>query len=278
MKKASLIFYILLVGLTAQAQDTLKVMSFNLRNSKASDGKNSWRHRKKAVLQFIQRSDMDIIGTQEGLQDQIKFLTSRLPSYGFTGCGRDDGQAQGEYAGIFYCKSRFSLEKSGTFWLSEKPGVPGSRSWDAACTRICTWVELKEIKSGRNLFVLNTHFDHQSGLARSKSAELMMHFSDSIAGNAPLILLGDLNAPPSDACIQLLSQPFGNIQLSPCNINGNNTTTYHGWGKEKENNPPIDHIFASGHFKIISTLIHKEKTGNRFVSDHYPLSTRLLLK
>ena len=54
----------------------------------------------------------------------------------------------------------------GDFWLSEQPDVPGSKSWDAALTRICSWVRLRETATGRELVFANTHFDHVGVIAR----------------------------------------------------------------------------------------------------------------
>ena len=68
-------------------------------------------------------------------------LPPRLPFYGV---GRDDGKRQGEYAGIYYRRDRFERDvtEEGTFWLSDTPEVPGSKSWGNSYPRVVTWIRL----------------------------------------------------------------------------------------------------------------------------------------
>lgn len=47
-----------------------------------------------------------------------------------------------EYQPIYWKKDKFDLQDKGVFWLSEEPNVPGSKSWDSACTRHAVWVKL----------------------------------------------------------------------------------------------------------------------------------------
>ena len=51
--------------------------------------------------------DLDIIGMQEVLVNQLNYLKSNLKDYDFVGVGREDGKEKGEYAPIFYRKDRF---------------------------------------------------------------------------------------------------------------------------------------------------------------------------
>jgi endonuclease/exonuclease/phosphatase family metal-dependent hydrolase len=62
---------------------------------------------------------------------------------------------------------------SQTFWLSEQP-IAGSKSWDAAITRIVTWAKFKDLKTKKVFFVFNTHFDHRGTVARRESANLLL--------------------------------------------------------------------------------------------------------
>ena len=126
-------------------------MSFNIRyNNPAGYGEHEPRkmgdHRRvepprDRVASVIRFHKADLVGMQEVLRDQISDLEILLPQYGWIGVGRDDGQDGGEFSPIFYRKDRFTVLDSGTFWLSETPEVTGSKSWDAAITRIANWVD-----------------------------------------------------------------------------------------------------------------------------------------
>ena len=65
--------------------------------------------------------------------------------------------------------------------------------WDAALTRIATWVKLQDKKTGQILMVVNTHFDHIGTEARRNSALLIIEKIKEIVGTSPAILTGDFN-------------------------------------------------------------------------------------
>ena len=55
-------------------QNTVRVMSFNIRYGAANDGANHWDQRKPLVVKAIQSFRPDILGTQETLDFQAEFL------------------------------------------------------------------------------------------------------------------------------------------------------------------------------------------------------------
>src|SRR5581483_4187006 len=124
-------------SLTPEHEVALKVMSFNLRRDKESDGANGWSSRRDAAA-VVARHHPDLLGTQEGLQDQIDFLHQHFPEYGVLGEARFGGRRD-EYNAIFYRKAKFKVEATGIFWLSETPHVPGSRHWGNLVPRMATW-------------------------------------------------------------------------------------------------------------------------------------------
>ena len=88
----------------------------------------------------------DLFGAQEVLHGQLLDLLKGLDGYDYVGVGRNDGDKKGEYAPIFYKKSRMKCLQSGHFWISETPDVVGSKGWDANQCRICTWAEGVEVR------------------------------------------------------------------------------------------------------------------------------------
>ena len=189
--------YLLLVfgsfQLVLAAQD-LQVMTFNIRLNIAVDSLNAWPYRKNKVASQVLFHDVHLLGVQEAQHDQMVDLKARLPKFKYVGGGRDDGKEKGEYSAIFYDTSRLQSLHSQTFWLSLTPEVPGSKSWDAAITRIVTWAKFKDRKTGKIFFAFNTHFDHLGKEARRESAKLLLQKVAAIAGNTPAIVTGDFNA------------------------------------------------------------------------------------
>ena len=94
-------------------------------------------------------------------------------------------------APIFYRKDRFSVEKSGNFWLAEDINAIGKKGWDAACERVATWAILKDKNTGKKFFFLNTHLDHMGKVARHEGASLVLEQAKKLSENLPIIVTGD---------------------------------------------------------------------------------------
>lgn len=146
------------VGLVAQ--EPIEVISYNIRMNTSGDGEHAWPSRKADVVNLLRFHRADIFCVQEALPGQMDDLAMAFSDFSFEGVGRDDGIREGEFSAVFYSRERFKKLDGGTFWLSETP-EECSFGWDAACRRVCSWVELKDWESGTTLHVFNTHFDHR---------------------------------------------------------------------------------------------------------------------
>ena len=201
-----LISTFILTGLCAEAQQ-LNVMTFNIRYSTEKDSLNAWRLRKDHVASQVLFHEVQLLGVQEALHEQMVDLKTRLKKFNYVGVGRGDGKQASEYSAIFFDTTKLTVLQSETFWLSETPTVPGSKSWDGAITRIVTWAKFRETKSGKIFFAFNTHFDHIGQLARKNSAEILLKKVNEIAGLTPAIITGDFNAQPTDEPIRIIMDP-----------------------------------------------------------------------
>ena len=76
--------------------NTLKVMSYNIRLGSANDGTNSWGLRYPATAEMIEDQMPDIFGVQEALASQIRFIEDNFVDYKSVGVGREDGKKDGE--------------------------------------------------------------------------------------------------------------------------------------------------------------------------------------
>lgn len=255
--------------------DTVKLISFNIRNSYSNDKSNSWKYRKEAVVNFLLTEQPDVVGMQEICPDQLAYLAESLPQYKQVGIGRgDDNKARDEHMTVFYLESRYDLLDSGNFWLNETPDscVMG---WDAACYRLVTWVKLKNKNSGKTFYYFNTHFDHMGVTARFESSKLLANKVREIAGDsASVIAGGDLNESINNELFAPLKDYMADTRaIAP---EKDSIGTYHNYGQA---NPftAIDHLF-SRNVEVISVHTLTGGYGVPYISDHYPVCLVFKLK
>lgn len=253
---------------------TITVMSYNIRYDNPDDGINAWPNRKDHVAEMMTEIyNADIIGVQEALKHQLDDLEARMPGYSWVGVGRDDGKDQGEFSPIFYKTDRFDLIATNTFWLSETPHRPGSKSWDAAITRIATWARFIDQESGQEFYIINSHFDHRGEVARVESARLITGFIEELDEGIPVLLTGDFNVTEeSDAYAVLTDSPKLNDAryLSEEGHEGP-TASFSDWETLQSEESRIDYIFVNNHVIVLSHQIADDRYGGRFPSDHLPV-------
>ncbi|MFZ1529361.1 MAG: endonuclease/exonuclease/phosphatase family protein [Ferruginibacter sp.] len=252
----------------------LNVMTFNIRLNTSSDSLNAWPYRKDLVASQVLFHDIKILGVQEALHDQMQDLQERLPTYKFCGGARDDGKTKGEYSAVFYDTTRFAVLATETFWLSETPAIPGSKSWDAAITRICTWVKFKDLQTKKIFFVFNTHFDHIGKMARKESAALIQRKVYAIAKNTPVIIMGDFNSTPESDAYQLLADKndpkhFTDAKEISQSPHYGPAGTFNGFRSKERDDKPIDFIFLKGKWKVLKHASISQTWQGRFASDHF---------
>ena len=252
--------------------NTLKVMSYNIRLGSANDGTNSWGLRYPATAEMIEDQMPDIFGVQEALASQIRFIEDNFVNYKSVGVGREDGKKDGEHMSIFWNKKTVSLLKWGTFWLSETPEKP-SMGWDAACKRTATWALMKCKKTGKKFYYVNTHLDHKGTEAQKNGLKLIVDRIDDINPEGyPMILTGDFNITPDNPNLVELDSKMQSVRKVAEKTD--NHDTFNGWGKGKG---VIDYIYASGFsaYPEYQTVI-KRYADRKFVSDHYPICAVLV--
>lgn len=269
----------LAVTTTLQAQ-VMKIASYNIRydNKDDSVNGNGWKQRAPIVASLIRFHDFDIFGTQEGLKHQLDDISSVLPQYARYGIGRDDGIDKGEHSAIFYKKDEFTLLKKGDFWLSETPDKP-SLGWDATCcNRICSWVQLQHKKSGKKFFFFNVHYDHQGVVARRESSKLILKKIKEIAGKSPVMFTGDFNGAMTSEWYQtiansgIVKDTYNEVKFPYAN-----NASFNAFGKTRQSNAIIDHIFVSDQFKVIKWGLLTDTYHGKYPSDHFPVMVEVKL-
>jgi endonuclease/exonuclease/phosphatase family metal-dependent hydrolase len=271
-------------GLALEAAEPIRVMTFNIRYGTANDGPNHWKNRHELVVETIKNFKPDLLGTQEVLSFQADYLTEQLPGYAMVGVGRDDGKRMGEFSSLFYDTERFTLVDSGTFWLSETPNMPGSKSWDASLPRVASWAKLKDNRaSGRELVFINTHWDHIGDRARTESGKIIHTWMGEKAANLPTIVTGDFNVNENHPGLAaLMSSPSDSLKLQDAfrivhPKQADDEATFHGFrGRTKGRR--IDFILTSPQFQAIEATIDRTERDGRYPSDHYPVTAILEYK
>lgn len=254
----------------------ITVATWNLRLNTPADGLNAWPLRREAVKALILRHGFDVLGTQEGLADQIDELAG-LPGYAQVGVGRDDGRRAGEFAAIFYRRERFAAVDHGDFWLSETPERP-SRGWDArCCNRLASWARLREPASGREFVVLSVHFDHEGAVARRESARLVLRRLRQIAGDLPAVCVGDFNATPASEPIRLMTAALRDAREAALEPPAGPVGTFNGFAAEAPLNERIDYVFVGPGWRVLRYAALDDRHAGRWPSDHLPVMTRLAL-
>lgn len=267
--------YCFLQSLNLYGQE-LNVMSFNIRYNNPRDSMNAWPFRKEKVISQVLFHKTHILAVQEALLDQVTDLEMGLRNYRYTGSGRDDGKTKGEYAPIFFDTAVLTLLQSSQFWLSLTPGTPGSKSWDAAITRIVTWAKFTHKISGKVFYVFNTHFDHLGKLARKESAALLKQKVKEIAGEASSVIAGDFNSKPYEDPILLLTdqgdkERFTDSKSISQTPHYGPTGTFNGFQSKESDAWPIDYIFLKGSWKVSQHATFSQTWEGQFSSDHFPV-------
>jgi len=265
-------------GAVAADGVALRVMTFNLRYASPKPP-NSWPERRPVMRSCIRQIAPDLIGTQEGLYEQLKDLASDLPDYDWIGLGREGG-SRGEFMAVFYLRSRFEPLAYDHFWLSDTPAVVGSSTWGNTNRRMVTWVRFRERTSGREFYFWNTHLDNAIELARQKGAALIVERVNQLKTDLPIILTGDFNsAAGASKAYEILVQNGGfadTWQLAREREN-EKTSTFHGFRKPVEQGERIDWILTRGSVTVDRTSIVTYSENGQAPSDHFPVAAWLIL-
>lgn len=281
---------------TPVASETLKMMSFNMRNQQSSDtGTKSWDLRKFAVKAMINEIQPDIIALQECASLSRSWYKNIFgKTYGFRDVPATLTTAgSGGNACIMYRSDRFELIESGGYFLSFTPDEP-SHCFNVADNlwRTSVWLHLKEKATGKELYAMSTHlpvrtnssYDNNPYIeARTLGAQLNVKRMKAIAGeNSMCFIGGDMNCSYKTASgntsttgTETLSVykawmkdgRDGGIDKTPTNV-----YSFNAFGDGTDGpNRLLDHIFYRNADAISFETITKQYENVPYISDHYPV-------
>lgn len=261
----------------------LHIMSFNIRldiTDTLPGEADYWPERFPALTALLAHEVPTVVGVQEAMFHQLSAITEALPGhYQYIGNGRDGG-ADGEYSAIFYDARRLDVVEWDQFWLSDTPDLAGSTTWGNTVTRIVTWGRFLDLSTGKQLILVNTHFDHESENARLRSAAAIMELMDAFSPKLPTILTGDFNAPAAasgaydalvgsgvfddawDVAAQKLTPAYG---------------TFPNYKDPVPGGTRIDWILATPDISVRQAAINTFTLDGRYPSDHAPVQALVRL-
>lgn len=260
---------------------TQRLGSYNIRFNSANDtGDISWNNRKTYVAKLIQQIDYDVVGLQEVTYVQYCDLLSLLPEYTIYSWGRGSATVStaGEGVCVLYKTSRYTCLDQGRFFLGPDTEMP-VRAWDAGLPRLSVWVKLQDKQSGEIFLFCSTHLDNTGSKSRIEAARVNCEqLLSKIAGNYPIILVGDMNAGQAEKGVH---NQYGSVFSDSRNVSKTKPMGQEGtvsnW-KLSNNSGRIDYIYVRNVDVEDYTLSNEDFSRGVTPSDHYPIyiTARLL--
>lgn len=239
--------------------DSITIMTMNLRFGLAKDGSNCWDRRRNLVGRILDRYPADFYGCQEVNHFQADFLSRHLSYHSHI--GQYNKEVPWWQSNMIFYHNSWTCLGSCHHFLSHTPDIPskldGSK-WPRQC--VMGWFE----KQGRQILVVNTHFDFDAQV-QSRTADLVMSFIDRFLPGLPTAICGDFNSEPGSlAHGRFISGGFNEV------FSGKKQTTFHEF-KGGVSGPHIDWILFKGGLKLLTAGVVTDDFSGRFPSDHYPV-------
>jgi len=206
-------------------------------------------------------------------KQQYSDMVSAFPEY--CSYAMTDEPCGGHPTNCIFCqRNLFKRISAGGYWLSERPHVAGSKSWNSACVRLANWIRLEDNSTKREFRVINTHLDHTSQVARENQARLIVEDSCAYPEDYPQLLTGDMNCDSRNRAIAIFKA--GSWLDTYAAVHGTKDPghTYHAFtGSEFDSSiGKMDWVFVRGRIKIADAEIIRDSRSGSFPSDHYFVS------
>lgn len=263
--------------LTGKPEGALRIGTYNVhyilvRQSEGRWSRGMWDRRKAPLDATFKALDADLVAFQEmesfavgnddGENLARTWLLERNP--GFAAAAVGDWRNFPSTQPILYRTARLELMDQGWFFFSETPDVIYSRTFNGSFPAFASWAAFRDRGTGAVFRVVNVHTDYASRENRMKSIALVAErVGFWIAGGETVFLAGDLNA-------RLGSELHEVLEGAGLRFVGVKGATYH-FDRGINLFAAIDHIGYAGAKPLGAPMVYREKLGEVWPTDHYPL-------
>lgn len=267
-------------------------MSFNVWGSLRHRAKEVLRRTAALDVAVIERYGPDLIGLQECQRGTLRKYRKRLPHYAQVRGPGYGNVVTHHFNAILFDPERLEPLDSGGFWLSETPDKY-SRNRDTKIVRAANWTLFRVTEAGLPLLHLNTHLDHESGLARREGSRLIIERAEKLTGrstgDAPsVVLTGDFNSRPGSPTYRNFAEAgFADTFLAAGNEDTGGSNTFHDFegARFRDAHPGrgplrLDWILLKDPRHSLRVEAHTivrdgDEISGLYPSDHYPVLAEL---
>ncbi len=243
----------------------IKIMSSNIRFQNSKDANNDWPHRKKILVDIINKYDPDILCTQEGRRPQLLDLNSLLSQNIVDGHRAFISERM--YPTI-YKTNLINKIASNDIWLSKTPYQAGSLNFNSSFPRLATF--LKFSHAGKEFFLVNTHLDHVLDETRNDQIQVLVKEIKKYIRNEYLVFCGDFNSNPKSFVYSYLLNSF-DLYDPWYNFYFTEETTHHPFTGYNPSGSRIDWILLDKRLKADKFELVKDNQFGKYPSDHFPI-------
>jgi endonuclease/exonuclease/phosphatase family metal-dependent hydrolase len=251
--------------------DELHLLTYNVRYEGGDPTPHTWDERRPLVKTVLKREKPTVLFTQEGYYGQGQDIREDLDGYDWIHLGRHGG-SKNEATAIYWNAERLKVLEYDHLWLSDTPLLIGSATWGNSVVRMLTWIRFEDRRTGKNFYVVNNHFDHQSEDARQKGAQMNLDvIAPWVEQGLPVVTAGDFNQVPDTPTYTILTDGglvdtmlAAEEQVTP--VYG----TWNGWDPvPSETGRRIDWILATPDIRILKSAVNTYSKDGLTPSDHH---------
>ena len=273
----------------------LSAMSFNVRNKEVFETSSStdpeftkWDNRKNAIASMIADVQPDLLGVQEPSKSQLNEMKTLLTGYTWEGYVPNTTLANiYEMAktallnGIFYRTEEFDMVSSGQWYYGSSDGSHDKQDTGSDLfRRFYQWAKLTHKKSGKTVWLFNTHFptngeDADGSLRVECMNKLVAKVKELTAEDDIVYVTGDFNCAYSNALGQSILSAAEDYLFDARTEteDKDNWQSFNGWTNHTLNGlVSIDHVFYRNVKPLQYRTIVTGKYGVEYLSDHFPIN------
>jgi endonuclease/exonuclease/phosphatase family metal-dependent hydrolase len=190
---------------------------------------------------------------------------------------------------ILYRTDRLELDRATSDEENARVDAP-EQSWGEGSVRLPRCARFVVAGTKRGFYVYNNHLDHRSLASRKWSVEVLIDRVRSRKIDDPVVLTGDMNAPPGEVTMAFLrgettlgrgeraiAKPLPFVDTFRLLHPGETEVgTFHGFlGTDLGRR--IDYVFAGPGLRVLTARILRDGGRAGHLSDHYPVTATLQL-